>query len=451
MLAILVAVVALIILSIAIFKYPMLSLALFIMAGQLKAYLRFKFGFFRVVDVTVLFAILVLIAMTYSFVKSGGRWRDIISLPLCVYLLLAGILLLGVAYTSAPHYGLEKSSRFATLGLIAFLAPVFFAHSMKDIRMMIWILVVIGIIFTVGTIIAPHAAVLREGGTRGGFMETDPLATAVQIGTAAIIVFVFTIMAWTSLGLRILSLVMIPAMVIAMVITGSRGPFLGLVFTWLVAVLICRRGISKGWAPLVIAAIFVVMVVSFGRLPQEITMRIANMWRSSYDARKSASSRTRLFELTIEESSEHLIFGHGTGAWAVDRGGQDVREYPHNIILELLYEQGLAGVIVLSLFLWLIFRRWRKASKFVHLYKLDIETSQFVHISILLFLFAFIQSMKSGDIDSNRFMFFCAGLVVAVFSQVHRMVEEVSLESELIAQEGQYSEEFEFQDAQILY
>ena len=142
-------VVAVIILVIATLKYPPIALALFLTAGLTKGMLMLKFSFFRVVDYTVLCAVLVLIAMVYSFVKSSGRLRDILSAPLVIYLLLAAILLLGTTYTSAPNYGLEKSSRFATLGLIAFLAPIVFAHSVKEVKLMVWILFAVGVLLSI--------------------------------------------------------------------------------------------------------------------------------------------------------------------------------------------------------------------------------------------------------------------------------------------------------------
>ena len=445
------AVVTLILVLIS-FKYPQVSLALFLMAGLLKSLLMFKFGFFRVVDITVLCAILLLVAMVYSFVKSGGRLKDIISLPLGLYLLLAVLLLLGTQYTSAPNYGLQKSSRFATLGLIAFLAPIFFAHNTREIKLMIWILFIVGIVFCMGTIIAPQAAVLLQvSETRARFLETNALSTAVQIGVASIIAFIFAIMVHTPKSLRMASLALIPVMIAAMIITGSRGPFLGMVFTWLIAFFVCRKGTSKAWGPVITTIILIAMIVLFIRLPEAFTTRISNMWKGTYEAERAGRTRTELFSWVIPRISERPILGHGTGAYAVDRGGLDIAAYPHNIILELLYEVGLVGAAIGSLFLWLIFRRWKQAAKFIHLHELDIGTFQIVHIAGLLFLFTLLQAMKSSDIDGNRIMFFCAGLVVATFSAVRRIVEEIPLEDEIIRGDWQELEEPEFQDAQALY
>ncbi len=441
---------ALIILVIVVFKYPMISLGLFLTISFVKGALMLKFSFFRVVDVTVLCAILVLIAMTYSFVRSGGRMKDILSLPAFLFLLLAAVLLLGITYTSAPNYGFMKSTRFATLTLIAFLAPVFFAHRLQDIKLMIWILLVVGIILAVGTVVAPYAAVIRTL-TRARFLEAGPLATAGKIGTASVIAFIFTIMAHTSKRLRIISLAAIPLMIIGIIITQSRGPFIGLFITWLMAMFICRRGVSKAWQSVIVGTLVIAIIASFVMLPEIVTSRITRLWKSGYYVKETVRSRTEMFAWAARRFPERPILGHGTGAFAVDRGGQDRREYPHNVILELLYEQGLVGAIIISLFLWLIFRRWRQASRIVHLYELDIETFQIVHISGLVFLFTFTQAMKSGDINDARFMFFCAGLVVAAFSQVRRRVEEISSENESTADDWQQLEEVGFQDTRLSY
>lgn len=447
MLTVLIAV-AIIILIIAAFRYPSISLALFMTAALLKGILMLKFPIFRVVDYTVLCAILVLIAMAYSFIKSSGRLRDIVSIPLATYLLLAAFLLLGTTYTSAPNYGLEKSSRFATLGLIAFLAPITFAHSLKEVKLMIWIILAAGVLSSIVTLLSPYSAVLRTE-TRAGFLEADPLITAAQVGIASVIAFVYAIMAHTPAVLRITSLAVIPLTISGIIVTGSRGPVVGLGMTWLLALFICRKGSSKAWLPFIAGAIVIGLVVSFTRLPEIATRRIATIWERGLS--EATISRTVPFVWTAKRIPERLIFGHGTGAYAVDTGYEDIRVYPHNILLEALYEQGIVGGIIVVAFLWLIFHRWRLASRLVYLYELDIGLFRTVHIAGLLFLFTFTQAMKSGDLNGNRLMFFCAGLVVAVFTIVRRMVEEAALEHELIPEQQQAFEGYEFQDARILY
>lgn len=451
---IILAVAALIILVIASLKYPPLALILFLTAGLVKGTLMLQFGFFRVVDYTVLSAVLLLIAMTYSFIKRGSPLRDIISMPLGIYLLLSVLLLLGVGYTSAPNYGLLKSSRFATLGLIAFLAPIVFVDRLKDIRLIMGVLFFAGIIFSVGTIIAPQAAVLKTYETaRGSFLEANPLDTATKAGTAAIIAFCLAIMAHTSKPLRIVSLAAICVILVGMIFTQSRGPFLALVSTWLAAIYICRRGILKGWLPFIVGAIVFAMMIAFIRLPEDITSRITRLWSSPYYRKEAGLARTEMFAWAVRRFPEHPVLGHGTGAWSVDRGYGDIRLYPHNIVMELLYEQGLVGASLFILLIWYIFRRWRQASRDTYLFEghLHSETFQLVQISGLIFLFTLLESMSSFDINGNRLMFFCGGLVLAVFNCINNITEEVYEDIEVTTGDFQQLETGGFQDSQVLY
>jgi len=445
----------LIILLIVILKYPAISLPFFLMAGVVKGMLMLRVGFFRVVDFTVLAAVLVLVAMAYNFARRGFPWRHILNIPLGIYLLLAGLLFLCWTYTTAPHYGFQKWSRFATLGFISFLAPIVFCQRLKDMKLILWIVLVVGVIISIGTIVAPHIGVLKEhaGGiyARGTFLEANPLPVAVLIGTASIIAFCLAIMAHTSKSLRIVSLILAPLMALGIIIAKSRGPFFGLLFTWLVAVFICRKGVSKGWLPFIVGAIVISIMIMFMTMPEMVTGRIAKIWRSGYEAQETGRSRIALFIWTIERVPERPFLGHGTGAWALDWSGQDIRAAPHNIVLEVLYEQGLVGAALISLFLLVIFMRWRRAARLVHTYGLDIGVFQIVHIAGLLFFYTFLQAMAAFDINENRLMFFCAGLVVATFNCVRHATEEVYVEDELITSDWQQSEGGGFQDAEVSY
>lgn len=414
--------------AIATFKFPLLALALFLTAGFVKGLLILKFSFFQRVDYTVLCASLTLIVMGYHFVRQGINFRSIISTSLILYILLSITLLFGITYTSAPNYGFDKATNFVTFGFIAFLAPIIFGQRLNDFKFIIWILIILGIILAIGTIVAPHSAIIREdAATRGGFLEASPLNTADKLASASVIMFVFAIMGNTSGLLRVFSLVLIPIMMIGIVITGSRGPFMGLVFATIATIIICRRKVSKIWLPWIVTILVFAVIITFIRMPGEVTSRIANIWQSEYGLQETAESRTNLFSWTTSRIWKRPVFGYGTGAFAVDRGGDDKRNYPHNFFLELMYENGIIGLLLGIVFIWIIFKRWRQAAQQVRLYELDISLFQMVHISGLLFLYTFTQSMKSGDITDNRFMFFCAGLVLAIFNLVQQVSEQMIL------------------------
>lgn len=431
-----------------VFKYPPLSLTLFITTPVLKGYLMMNFSIFQKIDYTVLCTVFTLIMMTYYFVKSRGQLREIFRFPVLVYLALGFLLLFGVLSSSSPNYGFEKSSKFITFGLISFIAPIMFSRTFKDIKLMVWITLFVGIALAITTLIFPHKAIIRVGAdTRASFLEASTLTTAVLIGSSLIIASMFATMYSSAKKIRIGCMVAIPVLITGMIITGSRGPFAGLLLTLTLGAFICRKKVSKIWFPLIGAVLMVAMVTAFIRLPENTTLRIRNMWKSKYDMKEAGSSRMHLFTWTTSRVGENIIFGHGTGSFAVDKDGVDKREYPHNYFLELLYEQGLIGTFLGGLLLWLIFRRWWVSSRYYAM-AFDDEMNQIIQTAGLLFFFYFLQAMKSGDIDDNRFMFFFAGLVVAIFGWLERSLAEGYVAQEFGVDDSVYVDEQDFDGAQ---
>ena len=145
--------------------------------------------------------------------------------------------------------------------------------------------------------------------------------------------------------------------------------------------------------------------------------RTMTLFSGSYDVKEIMRDRTQLFGMVWENFGKSPVFGRGTGAFAMDMWGKDERKFPHNIILELLYENGIIGVIIFIFYMWAIYRRWRDSKRL--LLKEEMwgpEIVGYVNIVGLLVLFTLSQAMKSSDIEGNRFMFFCCGLVLASLS-----------------------------------
>jgi len=418
--------VAILILILVTLKYPIISLGLFLTTSVLKGVLMVNFPFFRTVDFTVLCGAYTLAAMAYSFVHRRGRVRDIFSVPILLYILLAILLLVSVAYSSSPRYGWEKSSRFATLGMIALLAPIVFVRDIKDVRILFYLLIGVGIALAITTMVAPDVAVVRKAAeSRGSFFEADPLETATRIGVAAILVFSFVVMSRTALVARAASAGIIYLCVVAIVVTASRGPFAGLLLTWLAALFIFRKGISKVWLPVAGAAVCLAVIIPFVVMPARTTERIRHMFVGGDRIADTVYTRSPRFSFAWQNSWRSPVFGHGTGAFAQDWAGHDERSYPHNMILELFYENGVVGVTIGMAFLIAILVRWRRAANIVYTYGFSIKEYHAVHVAGLLFIYTLMQAMKSGDLDGNRFMFFCSGLVIAAQGLVQRQAGDL--------------------------
>jgi O-antigen ligase len=395
------------------FKYPSIAVGMYLTAGFIKTILVIYIPIFRGLDYTVLCAFLLLIIMLFYFFKNRGKLSSLMNVPVVVFLLLCLVLLLGATYTSAPIYGWEKSLRVTVLGSIALLSPLCFILQVQRLKEFIVILFVVGLIISIGTVIAPHAGVYREGAEwRGSFLEADPLESATRVAVALIIAFYFCILSESTLKTKILMLFLMPFMLLAIILTGSRGPFLGVFISFAAAFIIARKKLSRASFPLAFIVVIAAVVYMFVKLPEEQTHRIANLFKSRYETGEAVETRTGPFGWVLKNSWKSPVWGNGTGAFAMDYAQVDRREYPHNVFLELLYENGIIGVVLLLMFLWLVFKRWLIARSYADV-GFPIQTVNIVGLLGLLFLYNFLQSMKSSDIDGNRFFFFTCGLILA--------------------------------------
>ncbi len=98
------------------------------------------------------------------------------------------------------------------------------------------------------------------------------------------------------------------------------------------------------------------------------------------------------------------LIGAGAGSFAYYYPADQLRVYPHNIILEILSELGLVGIVLWLAMLVIAFRGFVK--KGVCRRSLSI-------IALGFFTFTIMNAMISGDIVSNRHVFTALGLLVA--------------------------------------
>ena len=120
---------------------------------------------------------------------------------------------------------------------------------------------------------------------------------------------------------------------------------------------------------------------------------------------ESAGVRWYYYVSSLGIIADHPWIGVGAGGWPVAMGMGSIRDYPHNLFLEVLAEQGLVGGALLCALLgysgWLVFRRDGALS------------TQAGFTATLLAVSAFVSAMVSGDISDNRVLFCMLGLCAA--------------------------------------
>ncbi|CAM3417561.1 O-antigen ligase like membrane protein [Zobellia roscoffensis] len=112
---------------------------------------------------------------------------------------------------------------------------------------------------------------------------------------------------------------------------------------------------------------------------------------------KSVLGRVERITFTIDyifNSLSTFLFGNGIGSFGIIYSGQDKREYPHNIFLEVFFELGIFFLLLFLIFLFLPFFYKRR-------------------ILFKLFVFYFLlNALKSGDLVGLWLLFIFIGLLV---------------------------------------
>ena len=87
-----------------------------------------------------------------------------------------------------------------------------------------------------------------------------------------------------------------------------------------------------------------------------------------------------------------MILGNGAGDYGSLEHGKDESGYPHNLIIEIFYEYGLVGFLILSILILNILRK---------VYFAFIGSNRYNAIIMSIVLYFIINSMFSGDVTYN--------------------------------------------------
>ena len=322
------------------------------------------------------------------------------------FLLFAAIVAVSYAYTNAPDYGGSKMSRVVTIGLLMFLAPFFLILSEEHLRRLARVFVG----FSMAT--AVQLVFTLERGTQDPNADITRIGAGWLLGMAAILVLFYPLVP-SRRAQKALFLFVLPICIAGLVASAARGPIVALAvavltgsFIWL------RQGRLRGRTAFVL-----LLLLSAGFGGAYLFFRQANLDKYTGKANElvtlvtggsasgSAGQRLDYYRATLAAIPNHLFFGNGVGSWSMFYYGNDLRNYPHNILLEIGFEEGLFGVAAFLIFLAAVGASTMRM----------LRTSRWHFLALgLLVLYCELVSLFSGDLDDNRVLFFWAGVTLAI-------------------------------------
>ncbi|MEA3447107.1 MAG: O-antigen ligase family protein [Bacteroidota bacterium] len=385
---------------------------IYLFSGIIKSILSF-YGIELPVDLTAITGALVLLGVIWRVSRNIERnflsIRGLVSVS--VLLLLFLWMMVTLMYTASETYSKLKVFFFAT-NIIAFIYPL--VNHNLNIRKFLQGFILF--VFVLMLWYIPHLMLyiskpFLHSIERYSEMSGQYLVLGFMSGFSVLL-----LLHRKDLFKPTIRIFLILFFIPAMFLIGSRGALLFTIIVWFVMVLrrlvitvarnigIKRQGLIRSG---IISVVFVLLVsvVSIGfsnKMDFLINRSLVRFKLLVNPDSHGESVDVRVDQIRfsldkINKSATTVFLGYGIGSYGILESGEDGRAYPHNFILELQFETGLIGLVLFLIFLLTLFVGKR-------------GSPDFKYLPAFLFLYFFLNYMKSWSIVDMRICFGLLGL-----------------------------------------
>ncbi len=375
-------------------RYPEFAVAIFL-TDSVLFFAYFNYLDLTLVSVSVVNTILLGSALAVLYFKNLQKEPKPL-FPLIIVLGIGLLLFFQASYSPSRTYGLLKSFLYFYYNVTFFILPFYFFASKKSLDTIYKQGVTAGILIFIICVL-----LLIDNGIPERFDPSGTLSSIWFGREAGLLSFFFLYQYLTaeSVVSKLVSFVLIAVSILFLNLAGSRGPVVAYVITAFIYLVIIYRGALYKKIIAVIVFTFTVAGATLVMLPKIIS-RFQNL-------SDDPSSLLRIYSAI---KAAKLIWVNpflGTGTGSFKDLVNEVIKYPHNIFLELGMENGLLVMGLFIAFCIYIFTR------LFHLRK-ENNTGPYKYlydISMLIFLFGFLNAQFSGDIAHNPLLWFAAGTI----------------------------------------
>lgn len=330
------------------------------------------------------------------------------------------VLLLGVAAVLSiplavdPGEAWQQFNELLIKTILIFIVIVNVLRTELRLKLLIWLVLGVSIYLSINVIRDYNAGIFKIG-----LAETDTLRVAgsikglfdnsndLALHLATIIPIV--LMMGLEKGMIVKKIVYLGSallMITAVIMTFSRGGFLGLIAMSLVlARKLGRRNRAGALAAIVLGIIFFLAIA-----PGSYTGRLATIFDSTSDITGSSSQRTQVLKRSILVALRYPLFGVGIGNFH----HKSIQELgTHNGYTQVASEMGIAAMVVYIMFLVHPLKRLRMIER--ELYERN-DTSGFYYLAIGLqaSLVAFMVASFFAAVAYQWYIYYLVGYAIAV-------------------------------------
>ncbi|CDQ17937.1 O-antigen ligase family protein [Halobacillus karajensis] len=352
---------------------------IFLVLFLFSAYFKGIFGG----QLTILFFLLSLMVAIFRIWKHK-RIDKALVLPLGVFLTFLGIVAISLLYSKGIDYAYVKVKSLLFMTSWSFIGGLLLINNYERLDRFIKSIVMV-VVFCLLTIPFTEA---------GNYLQVGRL-----LGIGVVLILAYQIGKESKLGL-FFSFILALISIGVIFDSGARMPLISLGL--LVLFLLCRSFkiesgilyVSRTFKTIMsfgIATTILVLIMAWKGLLETIIFRMQVLLDGGGT---SSTARVERFQEAFSMWGDNPIFGHGIGSFPLFYNGMDIRDYPHNIFLEVLAELGIIGFLVLIVLF---------AISFFSVLKYKDSVIQLTVLSGILF--TLLNAMVSGDINDNRILF----------------------------------------------
>jgi O-antigen ligase len=351
--------------------------------------------------------ILLGVAMVFMRREQDLGVRGLMTLPVAMAFLIAGLMLLRLNTSLDQHYGSQKVQLYIADNLVFLVGAVFVGVRERSLRLFLAVTLAITAIGAVALLIGLVTGSATQ--QYGGRFTISAQQGAINLGRSSsngALIAICLIMASTNRWVRVTAMCSLPLLLISLIAAGSRGPTVAFIVGLIALVGLTttvgrsRRRLVAVGAVVIAAAILIPVVVPGSSIGRSLSTILGN------SSGLSSNGRSALWAKAYSAFGAHPLAGIGTGGFAA----YDLEFYPHNILLEVAAELGIVGVVAFIAMATSIMRRlivlWRRTHA-----RLQLE----VTLLIALFLSALVNAIFSGAIQDNSDLWLWGGLAVGVY------------------------------------
>lgn len=320
-------------------------------------------------------------------------------LILAVLVLFYFLVLLSLIYTPSVKFSIEKSYLFL-INILFFLYPLFVRKLNLQLQYKMFLYILLPLVIWFILFKTLYFSSLNSGYSIVNIRFYGIRRNYLGFGMCLSILTILQVHLKKSFLIGLFSILLLFAL-------GSRG---ALIFLLVILVFWKWKAIvnkilrfklkKKAFRTLVVFLILfpVILVTQYDKIFSFMYLGLIR-FQSLFEVSADTSVLGRIERITfalenVFSSAGAFFFGNGIGSFGILYSGEDIREYPHNIFLEIVFELGIFALFLFCLFLFLPF-----------LFKRQLVLKVFV-------AYFFLNALKSGDLVGLWLLFFFVGLLV---------------------------------------